>query len=240
LSELFELPCAECSAQIVFGDEDETFHCARCECDYEFLLCPACDSVVQVKRQRRGVYGCQWCGTRVEFRSTDKATAPAGDRLAEIEERGLLGADADTVFVTGFALVGVSGFAVELGATCSLLTLPDAVDVRAEVGGQGVATIPYRDLTELDITSAGLVIDAAPGELLLHHGQISQPNLRRMLSPLFARYHAARHAERSPLRSEDPVALLERLAALREKGVLSEEEYQAARAREVGRLVDGA
>ena len=236
--DLIELPCAECGSPVAFAPDEDSFFCIRCDCSYEFLLCPACDSVVQVRSQRRGFYDCEWCSTRIEFRSRDKVTAPASDRLAEVEERGLLESDSDTVFVTGFALVGVTGFAVERGALCSVLTLPDAVDVRAEVGGTGVATIAYRDITNLAFTSGGLTIDAQGGELLLQHRSLSEASVRRALSSLFARYQAVRHvAPPPPL--VDPVARLERLAALRDQGVLSEEEFQAARAREVGRLMGG-
>jgi hypothetical protein len=80
-------------------------------------------------------------------RGPDSATAE--DWYAEINERGLLGSD--WALVAGFTLLGGSNFDLEPGAVCSVLTLEDGVEIRAELGEGTVATIPYRTITGLDI-----------------------------------------------------------------------------------------
>lgn len=176
--------------------------------------------------------------------------------------------------------MGVSGFPVEIGSCCSVLTLPDAVDVRAEMDGDGVATIPYANLTKIDIsgetstTDAGMIgggfglqgaaegmavasiinalsrktsihtwlwIASPYGDLRLHHGSLLPSQLSRWLEPLFRRYQMAQHiATAAPASNDDPISQLERLAALRDKGLLSEEEFHAARARQIRRLTEDA
>jgi hypothetical protein len=97
----------------------------------------------------------------------------------------------------------------------------------------------FNALTRKTSINTGFGIASIHGELLLHHGGMSQSELRRRLSPLFTRYQAARWHGRTPKPTEDdPVAQLERLAKLRSDGLLTEEEFQAARARQAKRLTE--
>ena len=184
---------------------------------------------------------------------------------------------ADDVVIGGFVLLGSSGFDIESGATCSVLTLLDGVDVRAEIGGSRVVTIPYAEIVGVDIadkttvTGGGYIgvgsgllgiaqaqveakllnrlttkthiktdvtIAARAGELHLRHDAIVADDLRRWLSSLFTRARAAGYPhgpERNSQHSD-----LERLAELRAKGLLTDEEFELARQRAAQRLIDGS
>jgi Short C-terminal domain len=277
-----DIPCSECWETIPLVDGDaESFYCTTCDRQYEFLLCTACESVsqVRVKGNKRGAI-CEWCLGLIRNRAFGrKETATAEDWHSELEDRGFLDPDADGILVTGFTLLGGSGLGVETGAVCSVLSLSTAVDVRAEVGGVGLATIPYTEMTGLDIAggtttkggsfvgggvglagaaegmliasvlnsltrkttiNTGFAIASTRGELLLNHSFITPEELRRRLSPLFTRFNAAKHKNASDrvviVPDSDPMTELERLAQLRDKGLLTSEEFEAARNRVVRRL----
>lgn len=278
-----DITCFECLEQVPLVDADaESFYCLSCDRQYQFLLCTACESVNQVRAKGHGGHAqCEWCWSEIRIRRLGrKDTATAADWQAELDERGLSRQSPDDVIIGGFRLLGGSGFDVETGAICSVLALPDAVDVRAEVGGVGVATIPYAEMTGLDIAGSttaqgggfiggglglqgaaegmliasilnsitrttsintGLAIASSQGELLLNHGGISSGELRRQLSPLFTRFNAARQKTSGRVApANDPAAQLERLAELRDKGLLTATEFEAARARVVKRLTEDA
>jgi hypothetical protein len=275
-----DIPCWECWDTIPMVDGDaEGFYCPTCELQYQFLVCAHCESVNQVRgKQHRGAAVCEWCDGRIRIRALGRNdTASAQDWHAELDERGVL--KADFVLVAGFVLLGGSGYGVETGAVCSVITLPDAVDVRAEIGGRGVATIPYSQMTGLDVAggitttggnvigggfgltgaaegmlvasvlnsltrkttiNTGLAIASVHGELLLNHRSIAASELRRRLSLLFTRFNAASHkAAAAAAPTDDPMANLERLAQLRDKGLLTSEEYESARSVQVRRLTEG-
>lgn len=278
MTRLVELPCRRCLEQLRLQEDDEAFLCPHCELRFELHLCEHCESVGQTYPVRRGRHlYCEWC--RNEYRVPfvgDRQPATVADRRDELDERGLLAGDPDDVLVAGFTLVGGTGFAIEHHANCSLISLPDAVDVRAETGGEGVATIPYAEITVLELgggvdrrgggffgggfglqgaaegmaiasvlnaltskssISTGVQITSNRGELLLHHGTVEANEMRRQLSPLFTRYHAATQNTASPSNhATDSAGQLERLAGLRDRGVLSEAEFQAAREPLVRRL----
>jgi hypothetical protein len=273
-----DIACGACWEQIPLVDADaETFFCPHCATDYRFVICAACESVNQVPGKPARAT-CVWCASEIRlrpFRRTEVCSAE--DWRTELDERGCL--DADGVWVGGFTLLGGSGFDVETGATCSVLSLPDAVDVRAEVGGTGVVTIPYERITDIEIAGGavtrrggfigggfglegaaegmlvasllnslttktavdtGLAIASVDGELLLNHNKIPRDDLRRRLSVMFTRFNAARHQGRDqPGSATDPMSQLERLAALHERGILTAEEFEAARAAQVKRLTEG-
>jgi hypothetical protein len=273
-----DISCWECWETIPRVDADaDRFYCETCERQYRFLLCRQCESVNQIRGQSGDVAVCQWCDSGIRIRSRARGeTAAAEEWHSELDERGVL--KAEFVLVTGFVLLGGSGYDVEIGATCSVITLPDAVDVRAELGGVGVATILYTEMTGLDVAddttqspryigggfglagaaegllvasllnsltrkskvNTGLAITSAHGELLLSHKNIAAAELRRRLSLMFTRFRAARHeADNAVARAADPMANLERLAKLREQGLLSDEEYESARRLQVRRLTEG-
>lgn len=275
-----DIPCRDCWEDIPLVNSDAAgFYCATCERDYKFVLCPACESVNQVRSKGHGPIVCDWCCSLIRSRAFGRSdSATAADWHAELAERGIL--NVDGIWVAGFTLLGGSGFDVEFGAVCSVLSLPDAVDVRAEVGGVGVATIPYADVIGLDIAGGvttrgggfigggfglegaaegmlvasflnslttktsidtGLAIASINRELLLNHNSITPQELRQRLSPLFTRFNAAKH-QSGPAASatDDPIADLERLADLRDRGLLTAEEFEAARLRHVKRLMDGS
>lgn len=255
----------------------EGFFCGTCDCQYQFVLCASCDSVNQVPASARRAV-CDWCLTEIRVRAFGrKDTATAADWRAELDERGYL--HEFGVLVGGFTLVGGSGFDLETGAICSVLTLPDAVDIRAEVFGVGIATIPYARLTGIDIaggaitrgggfigggfgvagaaegmlvasllnsltrrTTIDLAIASIDGELLLNHSVIPPDELRRRLSVLFTRFNAARHNQAGAAQpsAQDPVSQLERLAELHAKGLLTPDEFEAARRVQVRRLTEEA
>jgi hypothetical protein len=282
------LLCIECLEEVEgIADAAEGFHCPSCARDYRLVICPACHSVQQVQAtvdqgrlsriaQGSGVLTiCEWCWYENDRAQSARETATAADWKAELEERRYGHPSADDVVLGGFILVGGSGFEVERGAICSVLTLPDAVDVRAERNGIGVATIPYEEMTGLEIAdgtrrqhgrfigggfglqgaaegiliasllnsmsekvtiNTGLAIGSIRGELLLNHSRIAASDLRRDLSMLFTRFNAARHRALGAPLADDATTQLERLADLRDKGLLTPEEFEAARARAVKRL----
>ena len=275
MASLVDIKCGECLDDIPGVDDDaQGFLCLNCDRDYDLWLCTSCESVTQV--WPAGEAACQWCLSRIRLRGFSHGQrATAAEWRDELEERGLLHAGREDVLVGGFRLLGGSGINVETGAICSVLTLPDALDVRAEVGGIGIATIPYEEITALDIAGSattrdggfigggfgfggaaegmlvasmlnsltrktsidtGLAIQTARGELLLNHARITPQELRRRLSPLFTRVNAARKTTTGGRAADDPVSQLERLAELHKKGLLSAEEFEAARRREVQRL----
>jgi hypothetical protein len=98
--------------------------------------------------------------------------------------------------------------------------------------------------TRKTTVNTGMHIGSTDAEVLLHHGELTPAAIRQQMSPLFTRLEAARRAREvgpSPQQeAEDPITQLERLARLRESGILSEEEFQAARARQVRRLTEGS
>jgi hypothetical protein len=154
MASFVDITCLECLDEIPLVDADaEGVYCPGCDREYLFLLCVQCESVNQVTAQGYGgQVRCAWCSSQIRVgRLARKETATAGDWNAELTERGLHDPGTDDVIVGGFLLLGGSGFAVETDAICSVLTLPDAVDVRAEVHGTGVATIPYAEMTGLEI-----------------------------------------------------------------------------------------
>ena len=180
--------------------------------------------------------------------------------------------------------LGVSGFSLERAVFCSLVTLSDALDVRAEIGGCGCVTIPYSELFDVVIedkttttgggfiggvlgTGSGVVsvfqarqlakilneattkhdirtdlsIAAAGGEIVLLHPSIRAEQLRRSLSPLYTHLRNARREQpTAPQTSTTAAAMaeLEQLAALREKGLLNDEEFELARKQAARRLLD--
>lgn len=87
--------------------------------------------------------------------------------------------------------------------------------------------------------NTGMHIAGVNGELLLHHGQYEPQAIRKMLSPLWVRWEAAKRKATPPAhasRSDDPLALLERLGELREAGVLTDEEFAAKKADLLSRM----
>lgn len=150
MTSLIDIPCGGCWEDIPLVDADaQTFFCPHCKTDYRFVLCTACESVNQVPAKAARAT-CEWCASEIRLRALRRTEeAIAEDWRAELDERGCLGPDG--VWVGGFLLLGGSGFDVETGAICSVLSLPDALDVRAEVDGTGVATIPYERITDIEI-----------------------------------------------------------------------------------------
>lgn len=276
-----DIKCWECLDEVPLVDGDaQGFQCLTCDRGYEFWLCTSCESVSQVwPAGARGEAQCQWCLSRIRlhrFGPGERSTAE--EWRAELEERGLLGAGRDDVLVAGFRLLGGSGIGIETGTICSVLSLSDALDVRAELGGIGVATIPYEVITGVEVAGSaatssagiigggfglqgaaegmlvasilngltrkttidtGLAIATTQGELLLNHDRIAPGELRRQLSPLFTRVNAARHQRRHDRMGDDPVSQLERLGELRDKGLLTDEEFEAARSQQARRLTEG-
>jgi hypothetical protein len=102
--------------------------------------------------------------------------------------------------------------------------------------GMAVASI-LNALTRKTKINTGLIISAVGGEALLHHGEFVPADLRTRLSPLFARYQAAQQSA-TAVPASDPISQLERLAQLRASGLLTDEEFEALRARQVQRLAD--
>jgi hypothetical protein len=95
-------------------------------------------------------------------------------------------------------------------------------------------------LTTRTTIDTGLAIASLDGELLVNHHAIGRDHLRRRLSVMFTRLNAARHQGRDRTRSAtSPISQLERLAALYGKGMLTAEEFEAARAAQVKRLTEG-
>lgn len=274
-----DIPCRECWEDVPLVDSDAAgFYCEHCNRHYKFVLCPECESVNQVPMKGHASLICDWCRAPIRGRAFGRSDGTtARDWHAELSERGVL--DEDGVWVAGFTLLGGTGFDVEIGSICSVLSLPDAVDIRAEIGGVGVATIPYAQMTGLDVgggvttggggfigggfgltgaaegmlvasllnslttkttISTGLAIASIDGELLLDHDAMPPDELRRRLSVLFTRFSAAKHrAGSTTSAADDPITQLERLAALRNQGLLTSQEFEAARLRQVRRLTEG-
>jgi hypothetical protein len=90
-------------------------------------------------------------------------------------------------------------------------------------------------------TSVNTLIRVATsrGEVILHHGRLTPGQLRTQLSRLFSAFEAAKRAVLVPSDKVDRIAQLERLRDLRATGMLTDEEFEAARAQYARQLVDG-
>jgi hypothetical protein len=293
-----DITCFQCLQESPLVDADAaTFVCMACGVQYQFLRCAACSSVIQAPaRLPGGTRVCDWCGTTVRAKAFGrKDPATATDWRDELEQRGLWSPTEDDVIVGGFRILGGSGFGLARGAVCSVVSLGNAIDVRVEIGGDGVASILYTEITDLDIVdgtttrgggfvgigsgllgalqaraaanllnqattktkvNTGLAIGSVRGEVLLSHDYIRADDLRRRLSSLFTRVRAAgapviasspdRHTNRDHSVDAENVAGgtgaeldLQRLADLRDKGLLTDQEFEAARSRAAKRLIDG-
>jgi Short C-terminal domain len=165
-----------------------------------------------------------------------------------LESKGLLGDDPDVCAFGGFRVIRGSGFDLPRGALCSVNCTP--VDVRiVVVGGRQIVSIPYEELTDVEIAMASALnalltttvmrIASRTGEVSLQNGAMTPDAMRSAFSPLFTRMEAAKgQVSKAPVRNDDPAAELERLTRLRDSGALTEEEFQAARAPLVQRLLD--
>jgi hypothetical protein len=165
-----------------------------------------------------------------------------------LEAKGLLGDDPDVRAFGGFRVTRGSGFDLPKRALCSVTCTP--VDVRiVVVGGRQIVSIPYEELTDVEIAMASALhalltttvmrIASRTGHVALHNGAMTPDAMRSAFAPLFTRMEAAKpEAFKAPIRDDDPAAELERLIRLRDAGALTEEEFQAARAPLVQRLLD--
>jgi hypothetical protein len=81
-------------------------------------------------------------------------------------------------------------------------------------------------------------IGSTRGEAILHSGGATPSQVRAAFSVVWTRLEAAKRAplEERPTPDSDPITQLERIAKLRDNGIMSETEYQAARLRLVARL----
>jgi Short C-terminal domain len=106
-----------------------------------------------------------------------------------------------------------------------------------------VTPTPGGAATTKTTVNTGMHIGSTDAEVLLHHGELTPPAIRRQMSPLFTRVETARRGRQAvpsqQQTTDDPIAQLERLARLRESGILSDEEFQAARAPLVRKLTEG-
>ncbi len=84
------------------------------------------------------------------------------DRLkADLEEAGATvelrspvdpeNVGADVKMLGGFTVVGGNGFGLAVSSVCSVLTVPEVVRITVEIGRPTVVTIPYSEMTALDV-----------------------------------------------------------------------------------------
>jgi hypothetical protein len=87
-------------------------------------------------------------------------------------------------------------------------------------------------LTTRSSVTTILNLTATGGEVIFHHGERTPEELRVFLSPLAGRV-AARRGAAAPQAdpSDDPIERLAKLKELKEAGLLTDEEFEAARAR---------
>ena len=95
-------------------------------------------------------------------------------------------------------------------------------------------------LTRRTTINSFVRISSTTGEIALHHGSLLPAQLREQLAPavhaVTLKRSQANNPAPQPEASPDPVAQLERLAALKAQGMLSEEEFAAAKNRLLGSL----
>jgi DNA-directed RNA polymerase subunit RPC12/RpoP len=113
------------------------------------------------------------------------------------------------------------------------------------VEGMVIASV-LNSLSRKTTINTVLRIASRDGEIFLHHGAMTPATMRTEFSPLFTRFEAAQASTSSEhvvaddptVVADDPTAQLERLTRLRDAGALTEDEFQAARAPHVRRLLD--
>lgn len=271
--------CLRCGEEVPLVDADApSFYCVTCQRGYRFVLCGGCDSAVLAPDQGASTMPCDWCASTIRLRGPRSAQSSTAEEWHdEIHERGMAYHATDDVLVSGFVLLGSSGFAIEEGAICSLLSLPNAIDIRAEVGGRGVASIPYPSIADIEILDKSTVegggflgigsgllsalqaraaanllnqltekvhlesavsISTMAGELFLSHPSAAG-DLRRSLSPVFTRVQIGNDRRSAAPNDADVGSALQRLSELHREGLLTEEEFEAARHRAAQRLIDG-
>ncbi|MGO9792972.1 MAG: SHOCT domain-containing protein [Solirubrobacteraceae bacterium] len=106
------------------------------------------------------------------------------------------------------------------------------------VEGMLIASV-LNHLTTKTSTHTILHVGSTTGELLLHHGKLQPDTIRTTLSPMFVGLAAARHRSQPPA-EENPLTQLERLGKLKDSGLLTDAEFEAARASYVKQITDGA
>lgn len=250
-AEAVEIPCPSCKAKESVPADATERRCRSCNAHYRFLRCWRCHETAQVSGNisRGDHWVCPGCRIKVDVPFFRKPAFSSASTLHDLlESKGLLGDDPDVRTFGGFRVTRRSGFDLPKRALCSVNCTP--VDVRiVVVGGRQIASIPYEELTDVDITMASALnalltttvmrIASRKGEVFLHNGAMTPDAMRSAFSPLFTRMEAAKvEASTAPVRDDDPAVQLERLTRLRDSGALTEEEFQAARAPLVQRLLD--
>jgi hypothetical protein len=152
------LPCPGCRGATSPPASVDTVRCDKCDTTYGFPTCHQCKKTNQVPMEvpRHG-WICEFCRTRNKERDGRLTIVPArtaGRRYQELARRGMLLGAHDVVLIGGFAVVGSSGLdLLPVAAVVSLLTRPDALYVRVEIGGASSLTIPYLTLPSPRSTS---------------------------------------------------------------------------------------
>lgn len=100
-----------------------------------------------------------------------------------------------------------------------------------------LAASVLNSLTQRTAINTLLRLGTAQGEVILHNGQLAPQALRNSLSRVFTGYEAARRA--SHVQPTDPISELERLGRLKESGLITDEEFEAARRKHVRKLTEG-
>jgi hypothetical protein len=152
---LVDIPCIVCStiAHLRAGATELT--CARCDGLYTFRACAQCGAVDQVgpKSALRGRWHCRFCARDNLVQQRTTPTLSAQVRFDELESHGMTRLDPDVRLVTGFTHFGGTGFPIEPGSLCSVVSSSDGVVVTAERRDDKrfAAVIPYGDLTSLEL-----------------------------------------------------------------------------------------
>lgn len=102
--------------------------------------------------------------------------------------------------------------------------------------GMVVASV-LNSLTRKTTINTLLRLGTERGEVILHHGALTPLQLRNTFSRIFTAYEAAKRSPRHAP-ATDPISELERLAQLKDAGLITEEEFQTAREKYVRKLTE--
>ena len=87
------------------------------------------------------------------------------------------------------------------------------------------------------VARAKQLLAVADGEIYLHHGAVLPDVLRMLFGPAVNAVSARGSAAKPGAQAIDPVDRLERLAKLRDAGILTQEEFDAAKAQIMRELI---
>ena len=260
LADATECRCKDCGAHYHF------LRCTGCKATAEVSdsaaygwKCPSCGSKANLSPLRKPEYGS---ATAFHKRLATMGLLSDDPDTRSIGGFTVIGGSGYEIQVKSVCSVSCTPTDVRLGigGRDDVIVIPytrlSAVELsgRAETSGGGfvgggfgptgavegmVVASVLNSLSRKTTINTVLRIASHDGEIFLHHGAMTPATMRNEFSPLFTRFEAAQASTSSEhIVADDPTAQLERLTRLRDAGALTEDEFQAARAPHVRRLLD--